>query len=480
MRKARTVFVGVLAVLIVLLGLMVLWLFGGGRSAADWRQVHAVAFESDDWGLAGFVPRAIVLQGLDRSALAGERFPQVYWESTLEDSVTVDRLVRLLLRFHDGTGLPPVFQANYIMSSYEYGGGRAANGPLADSSSSSGSSGEEALPNSVATATASELWRRYDLPAFPASYPRPGMWEAVEMAIARGVWQAELHGSFHYDPQLRREAVSRDPLAREAAERGVLVFPGSQRAWELGPWRPTSQLAEELDHSLWLFAELFGRPPHSVIAPDYVWDARCEDLWESRGMNVIQAKREQRHPRRRGGAVGERLAKAWERAVSRLFHPDRIYLERNCRLEAVQATDWRQVAVACYEDVQQAWQTGEPAVVETHRINFVHLRPEVAEAGHRALAYLLELLCAAKESALVFLTDGEIAQLSRTGTSWSLRGDRVVVRNYSHSRRVVEVPRLTLADAQRDHRVRLDGRDSQLVQLEPFQTLLLPLADPVE
>ena len=480
MKKARACMVSVLVILVLLAGLTALWLCGAERSAADWGRVHAVAFESDDWGLAGFVPRADVLQGLDRSALAGDRFPTVYWESTLEDSATVDRLTLLLLRFRDGSGLPPVFQGNYIMSSYEYVGWLAVNGQKSDTAQSAGSSGAGTFPNAVNPAVAAVPWRRYDLPAFPASYERPGLWAAVGMAIAQGVWQAELHGSFHYDPQRRRDAVSRDPLAREAAVRGVLVFPGSHRAWELGPWRPTSQLAEELDNSLRLFQELFGRPPHSVIAPDYVWDERCEELWVSRGLKVIQAKREQRHPRRRGGSAGERLVKALDRAAGRLFHPDRTYLERNCRLEAVQAVDWRQVAIACYEDVQRAWQRGEPAVVETHRVNFVHLSPEVAEAGHQALAQLLAMLTAGKDPALAFLTDGEIAQLSRTGTSWCLRGERIVVRNYSHSRRVVRVPRVTLADTKLGPLPRLVGHDGQLVKLEPFQTLLLPIDFPVE
>ncbi len=38
------------------------------RAVVAWRELRAVALESDDWGLAGFVPRADSWQGLDRAA----------------------------------------------------------------------------------------------------------------------------------------------------------------------------------------------------------------------------------------------------------------------------------------------------------------------------------------------------------------------------------------------------------------------------
>lgn len=446
---------GLITLLIMLLMLAaggVLWLLGGTRSAVDWQQVHAVAFESDDWGLAGFVPTDAVLAGLDRDALTGGRFPQVYWRSTLEDSATVRRLADLMGSCQDRDGLPAVFQANYIMSALELvaepqAGGREVTGS----------------------------WRRYDLPALPLAYDRPGLWSAVRAAVREGVWEPAFHGSFHYDPQRRQDAVTRDPLARRAALQGVLVFPGSHRAWELGPWRPISVLAEELDRSLDIFLRLYGHPPRSVIAPDYVWDDRCEALWESRGLRVIQAKREQRHPERRGAGLGDRLAKVVDRAFSRLFHPDRIYLERNCRLEAVQAKDWRQVAETCYQDIHRAWARGEPAVIETHRVNFVHLDPEVAEKGFRALQHLLELLTQAADPALTFLTDDELAQLNRTGTSCVVRGGNLVVRNFSHAHRMITVPEAVSVETRLGSLPQLGTGRSALMLLAPLQTEVIAL-----
>ena len=71
---------------------------GGSRSAVDWRPVRAVVLESDDWGLAGFVPDGEAWQEVDREALRPGRFPEVYWRSTLEDSAMVAQSQRQVLR----------------------------------------------------------------------------------------------------------------------------------------------------------------------------------------------------------------------------------------------------------------------------------------------------------------------------------------------------------------------------------------------
>jgi hypothetical protein len=222
-----------------------------------------------------------------------------------------------------------------------------------------------------------------------------------------------------------------------------LLFPGSSRAWELGPWRSWQTLAAELDHGLTIFAALFGRRPASLIAPDYVWDGRCERLWDSRGLHIIQAKREQRYPQWREGRLDQRLRKTVARIWSKLVYPSRIYLERNCRLEPVQTSDWVAATDRCWREIQRAWQRGQPAIVETHRINFVHLERAVVDTGFAALARLMDHLDeAAPPERPLFLVDWEVAQLQRTGTSWCPRGGLLIVRNLTDQTRVIMIPEL--------------------------------------
>lgn len=393
------------ALVVVLLGAA--FVVGGPRSSVDWSRLRAVAIESDDWGLAGFVPGAEAWRGLDREEIAPGRFPAVYWGSTLEDSAAVIQLADILDAARGRDGLPAILQANYVMSSLSWTG---------------------------------DGWRRHDWPALPESYRRPGLWSAVRAARAQGVWRAEYHGTWHYDPERRRRDGLATPATREATRRGITLFPGSEAARELGPWRDPALLERELTGSLELFTRVFGRDAVSVIAPDYAWHGAVEELWESRGLRIIQAKREQRNPRLPSGLPG-RLLKLVGRRWDAWRHPRRSYLERNCRFEPVQGADPVATVARCAVDVVAAWRRGEPAVVESHRVNFVHTDAGVADRGRRALEALLAEVAALEP---LFLVDAEVAQLARRGVSRSFRGQTVVLRNGSRSRRVVTVPRSLL------------------------------------
>ncbi len=383
------------------------------RGAVDWRAARVVVFESDDWGLCGFFPAAGGLPDSARQIVGPGGFPPAYWSSTLEDSATVADLAATLAGHRGRDGLPPVLQANMIVSALT-------------------------PPEDPGQAGRRQAWRQTDLPDLPALYARRGLWRAVADAIAMGVWRPELHGAFHYDPDRRVAAAASSPAALAIAQRGTPLFPGSARAWELGRWRPTSELASELDHSLRVFGALFGRQPRSIAAPDYVWDGRCEALWQSRGLRIIQAKREQRGQFSSAGPLLERILKAAGRVWDRRAHPGRTYLERNCRFEPAQSGDGRTVA-RCLAAITAAWRRGEPAVVETHRVNFVSLARGAGAAGRRELAALLDSLSALPGGPPLYLTDVELAQILRGGVGQVRRGDSWVARNLTRSARLIAI-----------------------------------------
>lgn len=402
MRLVRRILLLVLPVLLAVVALVT----AGPQGMVDWRALKAVTIESDDWGLSGFVPEPAAWDGRRREDLTPGHFPEIYWNSTLEDSASVAELAAVLGSYCGRDGLPALLQPNYILSAMAWEDGQ---------------------------------WRRYDLPALPRAYERPGMWAAVRKAVGQGVWYPEFHGAWHYDPERRRVATAADPDVAAAAARGIMLFPGSEAARELGPWRPTAQLAAELDTALLVFRRAFGRAPGSLIAPDYTWDARVEALWASRSLTVIQAKREQRHPVWPRGAAG-RVLKVVDRQWSRAVHPDRTYLERNCRLEPAQSPDAAAVVADCLRDTRNAWRRGEPAIVESHRVNFAHADPAIAAAGRRGLQAYLDGVAGLERGPAVFLADVEVASLTRHGVSLRRTGEGRVARNGTHSRKVVFDP----------------------------------------
>jgi hypothetical protein len=389
-------------------------LLGAGQGGlADWRGARAVAVHSDDWGLAGYAPDAATAAALDLAALRPGHFPAAYLASTLESAGDVDRLADLLAAHRGRDGLPPVFQPNYILGSQTY-----------------------------EPADAAAPWRTRLLPELPPLYARPGLWQAVDRARRLGVWSPELHGLWHYDPALRRAAVAAEPSAARAAADGVLLFPDAARACELGAWRDAASLDAELATALDVFAGLFGERPSSVIAPDYRWSGRDEARWLRAGIRGVQAKREQR--RTRVGGWPCRLGKVLDRGRSKAWDRDRVYIERNVRLETAQLPDAATAAARCLAGVRSAWASGRPAVIETHRLNYAHLDPVVAETGRTALDRVLADLEAAPPALRpLYLADREIVALERRGVSARRAGDVWILRNLTHTRRPVFLPEET-------------------------------------
>ena len=427
-------FVGLLAVSLLL---------GKPTGSVDWRDLRAVALESDDWGLQGFIPTAGAWDGLDRLTVAPGSFPEVYWSSTLEDSAMVSDLCRVMLRARGRDGLPAIFQPNYVMCGLGWSG--------------TGDAGQ---------------WRRFDLPDLDPRYRRPGLWAAVSEGIGQGLWYPEFHAAYHYDPQLRKKTALQAGGPAEATARGITLFPGSEKARELGAWRSVDDLEREFDHASELFRRLFGRPPGSVMAPDYTWTGIHEDLWAARGLRVIQGKREQRNPEWQG--LRGRVTKVVIRGLERVLHPGRIYLERNCRLEPVQESDPAAAVAACLEQTWAAWRRAEPAIVETHRINFAHTDPAVVQTGLKYLAEYLDGLAENAEPLPIFLTDWEIAQLQSTGVSWCVRAGEVIVRNGTRNSRIVVVPGEALQLAREQAGLPFADMEPVLVVLKP--SLMLGLS----
>ena len=332
----------------------------GGRNAAlvDWREVRAVVLESDDWGLCGFVPDSAAMAGLTPADLEPGAFPAVYWGSTLEDSLGGGRARRGPRRGRGRDGMPAVLQPNYILSSLAW----------------------EARPGrgAVGRARPAGDCRR------PTRGPACGPRSARPRPPACGTRNCTAAGTTTpragARPPCRRRRRARRPGARSS------LFPGSERAWELGPWRSrTTNWRRNSTARCACSTPLFGRPPRSVIAPDYHWDDRCEDLWLSRGLTTIQAKRGQRRAEYAG--LWGRVRKVGERTLARQLRRDRVYLDRNVLFEPVaerRSRTWSpREAVAA---VATAWRRGEPAIVETHRVNFAHLDPAVAALGRSELA----------------------------------------------------------------------------------------------
>ncbi len=187
---------------------------------------------------------------------------------------------------------------------------------------------------------------------------------------------------------------------------------------------------------------------------------------------ITMAEREQRFGRYRGW-LG-RVHKVFHRFWTRSTRLDRTYLDRNCLFEPVQHQDPQSTTREAIATTEASWKRGEPVVMEAHRINFAHLDSTVHALGRQEFDHLLGALDA---GAPLYLSDGELAGLTRRGTSWAVRGDQIVVRNLSRTRRLVVVPEDAMAVLARRTGRAMRSPGSQAIALGPGETQVLGFAD---
>jgi hypothetical protein len=370
----------------------------------DLGALRIVVIQSDDWGLEGWFPDSLAAATLADLTTSLPPRLSAYARSTLESSADVESLQALLQSIQGVSGLAAVMQANTVVA-----------GPDLD---------DRVAPES------SVGWPFHPSGVGRGGYFRPGLREAVDAAIAAGVWRPELHGLTHFDLFAYSAARRRgDRTERRARELGVFAYEDWMLGTELG--HADAERASSLAAmSAVLFERRFGRRPDSVIAPDYRWTRADEDAWVAVGVSVVQAKREQVDP-------GINLVSKWGRLQKWLMgsidrHRARFtYLDRPARLEPYGSEDpfVQQGAMEAAAAVRAAWARGEPGVLSIHRVQLSSLDPAIAAAGRRQLRRCIEEL--QSDGALRFLVDVEVSQLLQRGWSQFRRGGTRVFRNHT-------------------------------------------------
>ena len=187
------------------------------------------------------------------------------------------------------------------------------------------------------------------------------------------------------------------------------------------------------------FRSLFGRAPASFCPPDYRWDEPIEAEAERLGVSIFQGRAE-----RAAGAL-PRVRHFLGRFRFPHFEGRRFFLPPRIAFEpGAGGEDAARLGVdAAHRGIRAAWARLQPAIVSTHRANYVQIDPARGEAG---LARLRELLARLAEEGATFLTDAELLGLVTDG--WSARpiGTRgALVRHRGSRRNVSAVSKKTRA-----------------------------------
>jgi hypothetical protein len=337
-------------------------------NAIGWRtRRKIVVIESDDWGMIRVASKAaqahFVAEGLPIDRCIFNQF------DALENNEDMEQLLDTLLQVRDQHGYPAPITINNIVANPDFE-------KIADSD-----------------------YQTYHFEPFTRTlerYPHHDRvldlyWQGIQL----GAFRPQFHGREHVrvHPWMAYLRAG-DPLARAAFDQqmfSVVTIAASQNRMEFmdafacSTADEAQALEQAMKEGMDLFEQIWGYRSATVIAPCYTWHPKLESVWHHGGIRGIQSGRAQVVP-----VMGSGRNKSIRHYVGQRNRLGQVYLVRNVFFETCLDAhrDW--VDTALY-DVKTAFRYRKPAIINTHRVNYMGgLDPNNRTRGLRLLRQLLQ------------------------------------------------------------------------------------------
>jgi hypothetical protein len=344
-----------------------------------------VVIESDDWG-AIRTPSREALDAFLKKGFSTEN--NIYNVDALESRNDLEGLFEVLLSVKGSDGRNARFTANAVMANPDFEKIREAD------------------------------FQEYHYERLPGTFNRyPEHADNLERWIEgkqAGVFRPQFHGREHLNyKRWLRALQSGDEKVRYSFQLGATYSgEGDYNFMEAFDWDSPDDIPEQqrvITEGMQLYREYFGEPSRSFIAPCYNWDPALEETLATEGVNIIQGIRNQYVPT---GSFGN------YRPVRHRFGETNgfgtMYNIRNCFFEPTMNPfkDW---VDGCLAQVSNAFLLGKPAVICTHRLNYIgFIEPSNRDRGLKALSRLLRSIVK-KWPAARFVSTDELPEILEKG-----------------------------------------------------------------
>lgn len=331
----------------------------------NWRaavQVHEklLVIESDDWG-AIRTPSAESLLAFEKRGINLTK--SIYKVDALASQKDLEYLFDLLLSIKNHEGQSPVITANAIMANPDFERIKAA--------------GYGQYYFEVFTDT----FKKY-----PEHHHNLSIWKK---GMAEGIFRPQLHGREHLSIVRWLKALqSETAYTRYTFDWGSTYSGTDDYAFmEAYDWNEHSEVEQHrqiIQEAMQIFEHTFGFRAKSFIAPCYNWDPAIEDTLAQLGIEWIQGIASQLVPT---GLFNRYIPLKHVFAERNQFGSR--YNIRNVFFEPVNNPniDWSDSAMA---RIQTAFLLNRPAVISTHRVNYVgYIDPRNRDSGLLQLRKLL-------------------------------------------------------------------------------------------
>jgi hypothetical protein len=306
-----------------------------------------VVFESDDWGEVR-IPSKKVYEKLIASGIRADKCAYMKYDSLAsQDDLTA--LFQVLTKYKDANDKRIKFTANTIVANPDFEKIKASH------------------------------FENYDYELFTESlnrYPNHvGSFQLWQEGMEQDIFHPQLHGREHLNiSRWIRDLKNGVSETRTAFDLGVFGLSGHVASHSRGSYLSAFDGGENesafekpqiVSDAIEIFKSIFGYIPASFIAPNYVWGEELEQALGNGGVKFIQGTNAQRLPR----DFGDKLR------IKRHFLGNSNefgmrYLVRNAYFEPSLNPAIDNVS-ECLAQVNRAFLWNKPAIISTHRLNYI-------------------------------------------------------------------------------------------------------------
>lgn len=344
-----------------------------------------VVIESDDWGSIR-MPNVktydeLKKKGLDLDSGDSKRYN---FNDTLASSEDLISLFELLSSFKDSKGNNPVFTAVSLVANPDF---------------------DKIKDNNFQNyywEPFTETLKKYDsISSFSA-------WQE---GIANKLFIPEFHGREHLNVSAwMRSLQAQNQDALLAFNYGLWGFTNKhpnglsfQAAFDLEKKEDLQLQGEIIQSGLTTFESIFGYKARFFVPPNGPFNNSLEKIAAQYGIKYMSASKKQLE------VLGEGRVQKKYHWLGQKNENGQHYITRNCFFEPGQVgKDW---VDSCMSDIAIAFRWKKPAVISSHRVNYIgRLRPENRANGLKKLEALLQSIIA-KWPDVEFMTSVELGDL---------------------------------------------------------------------
>jgi hypothetical protein len=326
-----------------------------------------VVFESDDWGSIRIPSLGIQKILVEKRIISLDDAFSKY--DALESETDLNELFNVLLAYKDKNGRPPQITANCVVANPNFERIKAFNF------------------NEYFYEDITQTFARY--PEHSRSF---SLWHK---GISENVFFPQYHGREHLNVDLwLKRLQAKDPIFIEAfnyqvfaANPNVIFAKGDNimAALDYNTEIEKKNKVAVLSDGYKLFSSLMGYNSKSFIAPCYIWDSNLEEELHKMGVRYIQGSKFQNIPNLNLNHYTKKFHYTSQRNKF-----GQNYFVRNALFEPAlnSRLDW---VAECLKSINNAFMWKRPAIVGTHRLNFIgYLHPKNREDNLRMFNTLLD------------------------------------------------------------------------------------------